>query len=57
MAEGEEYYLIPIELGFFKYPDLLDGSIHIEHIDEINEYLSIAMENRARMREASGNNG
>lgn len=46
MPDGEEYYLLPIELGYFRYPDLLDGSIHIEHIAEINDYIDMRVYNR-----------
>ena len=57
MPDGEEFYLLPIELGYYRYPDLLDGTIHIEHIAEINDHIAVNMENRIRLREASGNDG
>jgi hypothetical protein len=51
MPNGEEFYLEPIALGYFRYPDLLDGSIHIEHIDEINYGIAVRRENELRLRE------
>lgn len=50
MPDGEDFYLTPIELGYFRYPDLLDGSIHIEHIADCNDHIAVNMENRARLR-------
>ena len=46
MPGGEEFYLLPIELGYFRYPDLLNGTIHIEHIAEINDYIAMRVYNR-----------
>ena len=50
MPDGEDFYLTPIELGYFRYPDLLDGSIYIEHIADCNDHIAVNMENRARLR-------
>lgn len=53
MPNGEEWYLKPIELGFYTYSQLKDGTILIEDIAEINDYISIANENQGRFREAT----
>lgn len=50
MPDGEEFYLAPIPLGYYRYTDLLDGSIHIEHIAEINDAIRVDAENRWRLR-------
>lgn len=52
MPNGEEFYLAPIPLGYYRYTDLLDGSIHIEHIAEINDAMACEAENRARLADA-----
>ena len=57
MPDGEEFYMAPIPLGYYTYPDLLNGAIHIEHIAECNDAMAVDAENRMRLREASGNNG
>ncbi len=53
MPNGEEWYLKPIELGFYTYPQLKTRAIQIEDIAEINDYISAASENQARFREAT----
>ena len=57
MPEGEEFYLAPIPLGYYRYPDLLNGSLQIEHLVEINEAMSDEAENRRRLQEAQRPNG
>lgn len=52
MPEGEEFYLAPIPLGYYRYPDLLNGSLQIEHLVEINEAMSYQKENEYRIIEA-----
>ena len=55
MPNGEEWYLKPIDLGFYTYSQLKDGTILIEDISEINDYISIANENQGRLRAAMKN--
>lgn len=57
MPEGEEWYLAPIELGYYDYPDLKNGNILIEDIAEINDGIRVNAENRYRMQEAMKPNG
>ena len=45
--------MAPIPLGYYRYPDLLDGTLLIEHIAEINDAMAYEAENRARVQEAS----
>ncbi len=52
MPEGEEFYLAPIALGYYRYPDLLDGTLQIEHLVEVNEAIAYEAENRRRIQEA-----
>lgn len=51
MPDGEEWYLAPIELGYYTYPDLKNGSILIEDIAEINDGMRVNAENRYRLNE------
>ncbi|WP_286963843.1 hypothetical protein [Methylobacterium sp.] len=57
MPDGEEWYLAPIPLGYYSYPDLLNGTIHIEDIAEINDAMRVESENRWRLNEAMKPNG
>ncbi len=45
--------MLPIEAGFYRYPDLLDGSIYIEHIAEIQDAMARSAENKERARMAA----
>lgn len=53
MPEGEEFYLAPIPLGYYRYSDLLDGTLLIEHIAEINEAMAYSAENEYRVQQAA----
>lgn len=57
MPEGEEFYLAPIPLGYYRYPDLLDGTLQIEHLVEVNEAIAYEAENRRRIQEAQRSDG
>lgn len=52
MPDGEEFYLAPIAQGYYAYPALLDGTLQIEHLAEINEAMAYDAENRRRIQEA-----
>lgn len=52
MPEGEEFYLAPIPLGYYRFTDLLDGTLSIEHIAEINEAMAYDSENKLRIQDA-----
>jgi hypothetical protein len=51
MPDQEEWYLHPIELGYYTYTDLKNGSILVEDIAEINDMMRVNAENRWRLRE------
>lgn len=55
MPNGEEWYLQPIELGYYDYVQLKNGEILIEDIAEINDGMAAAAENRRRLKKASEN--
>lgn len=57
MPNGEEWYLAPIELGYYTYAELKTTRIQIEDIAEINDGMSASAENRSRMREAMKSRG
>lgn len=42
--------MLPIEAGYYTYPDLLSGPLSIEHIAEIQDAMARASENRERAR-------
>lgn len=41
----------PIPLGYYSYADLVDGTIRIEHLIEINDHILMSRENEWRLRE------
>jgi hypothetical protein len=43
----------PVDAGFCKYESLLDGSLTLEDIARMNEYLDVREENEARLRAAN----
>ncbi|MBB5762163.1 hypothetical protein HNR01_001783 [Methylorubrum rhodesianum] len=57
MPDEEQFYMGPIELGYYSYIDLLEGPLQIEHLVEINEAMSYSAENRRRIQEAQRPNG
>ena len=52
MEDGAEFYMAPIEAGYYSYPDLLNGTVHIEHIAECVDAMACSAENRRRIQEA-----
>lgn len=48
MPDGAEFYMLPIEAGYYQYPALLDGTLSIEHVAECQDAMAFAAENRAR---------
>ena len=49
----EEWILVPVEAGMCKYESLLDGTLSLEDIARMNEFLMVKSENQARMNEAA----
>lgn len=52
MPDGEEFYLRPVLRGMCRFESLLDGTLSLEHIAIMNEYLDVQDENEARYRNA-----
>ncbi|GBU18023.1 MULTISPECIES: hypothetical protein [Methylobacterium] len=52
MPDGDEFILGPIPLGYYRYTDLLEGPLSIEHVAEINDAMAYETENRHRIHEA-----
>jgi len=50
--DTEEWILMPVEAGMCRYESLLDGTLSLEDIARMNEYLSVQSENRARFQDA-----
>lgn len=57
MPDEEEWYLLPIELGYYTYVDLKNGNILIEDVAEINDMMRVTAENRWRLNEANRTSG
>lgn len=57
MPDGEEWYLQPIEFGYYSYADLKTGVIQIEDIAEINDMMRANAENRWRLHDANKASG
>ena len=45
--------MAPIPAGYYRYRDLLEGPLQIEHLVEINEAMAYEAENRCRLSETS----
>ena len=52
MANGEDWLLRPVSAGFCKYESLIDGSLGLEDVANMNEAIDVMEENRARIRKA-----
>jgi hypothetical protein len=50
--EVEEWCLAPVEAGLCKYESLIDGTLMLEDIARMIEFLTVQAENRARIRRA-----
>lgn len=50
--EDEEWILTPVEAGMCRYESLLDGTISLDDIARMNEFLIVRGENQARISEA-----
>lgn len=48
----EEWILQTVEAGMCKYESLIDGTLSLEDIARMTEFLSVQAENRARVNEA-----
>ena len=48
----EEWLLQPVEAGMCRYESLIDGTLSLEDIARMNEYIAVQAENRARVQDA-----
>lgn len=48
----EEWVLTPVEAGMCSYESLLDGTLSLDDIARMNEFLAVRSENRQRVDEA-----
>jgi hypothetical protein len=48
----EEWILQPVEAGMCKYESLIDGTLSLEDIARMTEFLLVQSENRARVQDA-----
>lgn len=49
LPEGLDFLLRPVAAGWIKYTDLLDGSVDLADIADINDALAVYGENERRM--------
>jgi hypothetical protein len=50
--EGEEWLLRPVAEGMCRYESLKDGTLGLNDIARMNDYLDVRAENRARIEDA-----
>ena len=48
MTSGRDWLMRPVVHGLCKYESLLDGSLSLEHIDEMNDALDVVDDNARR---------
>jgi len=48
----EEWLLQPVEAGMCRYESLIDGTLSLEDIARMDEYIAVQAENRARVQDA-----
>lgn len=52
MPTGEDWLLRPVGRGMCRYESLIDGTLTIDDVATMNEYLDATDENEWRVREA-----
>ena len=57
MSNGLDWLLAPVDAGMCKYESLLDGTIDICDIADMNDYLTVKAENAYRARQAAKASG
>jgi len=50
--QDEEWCLAPVHAGMCRYESLLDGTLSLDDIARMNEFLIVRAENEARAAEA-----
>jgi hypothetical protein len=53
MTDDEDELLRPVGAGMCRYESLLDGTLDLNDIERMNEYLDMRAENQARYEEAA----
>lgn len=53
----EEWILQPVEAGMCKYESLMDGTLSLDDIARMSEYLLVQGENKARVNDAYRDEG
>ncbi len=57
MADGMSWLLHPVRKGMCKYESLLDGTLSLVDIANMNDYLNVEMVNEYLAQEAVNKNG
>ena len=47
-ADGREFLHRPVEHGWCRYESLVDGTLSLEDVFEMNDAIDLMLENRAR---------
>ena len=53
MASGEDWLLRPVAEGMCRYESLIDGTLGLEDVAAMNEFLDVRAENQSRIRDAN----
>lgn len=53
MASGEDWLFRPVGRGCYRMESLLDGSLSLADVADVNEYLDVLDENDWRLRKAT----
>ena len=53
MADGEDWLMRPVGEGMCRYESLLDGTLGLEDIARMNDFIDVRDENQRRFRKAN----
>jgi hypothetical protein len=52
--DGREWLFRPVEHGFCKYESLIDGTLSLADVFEMNQAIDLMIENRNRLSQPGG---
>lgn len=53
MPDGEDWLLRPVDRGMCSYESIIDGTLSLEDVALMNDYLDVKDENERRFNEAN----
>jgi len=57
MPDGLDWLMAPADAGMCKYESLIDGTLDICDVADMNDYLAVKAENSYRARQAAKSGG